>query len=213
MKQVILEYIHRPNKTEVGYGKNTHDSYLKLASPIENSKIFTMDKTEAFYNSAYDKMCTFKAIKYNSGGKEYRLTKLGEVRKSILIECGDDMIFRRVILNGKEILQLDINHYNKVMIYSASKGKFTVVYPERLPNWNEDGTTFHAIYKGKNCKVEIPFLEKRHKRSDSPDVTPLYGITINGIPYEGNTLYINIEGSIPCIEEKCKWELHEFSNI
>jgi hypothetical protein len=90
----VLEYIHRPNKTEVGVGTNTNDSYLKLAPAIETSPIFTMNTEEFFYNAEYNRNCLFKAVKYTSGGKEYRLTKLGAVKSSIKIECGDEMIFR-----------------------------------------------------------------------------------------------------------------------
>lgn len=117
----VLEYIHRPNKTEVGVGTNTNDSYLKLASAIETSPIFTMNTEEYFYNAEYHRNCLFKAVKYTSGGKEYRLTKLGAVKSSIKIECGDDMIFRRIEMGGETIKQLDVIHYNKTMAYSSSK--------------------------------------------------------------------------------------------
>lgn len=206
----VLEYIHRPNKTEVGVGTNTNDSYLKLAPAIESSPIFTMNKEEYFYNAENKKSCLFKAVKYNSGGKEYRLTKLGAVKAAITIECGDEMIFRRIERDGNSTLQLDVFHYNKTMAYSSSKGKFTLVYPERLPKWNIEGTSFHAKYKGKLCSVNISFLENRHKRSDSPDETALYSISINGNIYKGISLYINLEGDLPLLEEKCKWQLQDY---
>lgn len=212
MTMKVIEYIHRPNKTEVGVGTNTNDSYLKLAPPIESSPIFTMNEEETFYNKEYKKSCLFKAVKYKSGGKEYRLTKLGAVKAAIPIECGDEMVFRRIIEGDSSILQLDIYHYKKSMAYSASKGKYNFVYPERLPEWNKDtGTAFPAKYKGKVCMVKIDFLENKHKRSDSPDETALYGLSINGNAYKGSTLYINLEGDLPLLEEKCKWELHDYT--
>ncbi len=206
----VLEYIHRPNKTEVGVGTNTNDSYLKLAPAIETSPIFTMNTEEFFYNAEYHRNCLFKAVKYTSGGKEYRLTKLGAVKSSIKIECGDEMIFRRIETGEETIKQLDVIHYNKTMAYSSSKGKYTLVYPERLPNWNVEGTSFYAIFKGTQCEIVISFLENRHKRSDSPDETALYSITIGENIFNGSTLYINLEGSMPILEEKSKWQLNEF---
>ena len=184
----VLEYIHRPNKTEVGVGTNTNDSYLKLAPAIETSPIFTMNTEEFFYNAEYHRNCLFKAVKYTSG----------------------EMIFRRIETGEETIKQLDVIHYNKTMAYSSSKGKYTLVYPERLPNWNVEGTSFYAIFKGTQCEIVISFLENRHKRSDSPDETALYSITIGENIFNGSTLYINLEGSMPILEEKSKWQLNEF---
>ena len=120
------------------------------------------------------------------------------------------MIFRRIETGEETIKQLDVIHYNKTMAYSSSKGKYTLVYPERLPNWNVEGTSFYAIFKGTQCEIVISFLENRHKRSDSPDETALYSITIGENIFNGSTLYINLEGSMPILEEKSKWQLNEF---
>ena len=56
----------------------------------------------------------------------------------------------------------------------------------------------------------LAVLENRHKRSDSPDETALYSITTGENIFNGSTLYINLEGSMPILEEKSKWQLNEF---
>ena len=112
-------------------------------------------------------------------------------------------------MGGETLKQLDVIHYNKTMAYSSSKGKYTFVYPERLPNWSVEGTSFNAIFKGMQCKIAISFLGNKHKRSDSPDETALYSITIGENIFRGSTLYINLEGTMPILEEKSKWQLNE----
>lgn len=155
----ILEYIHRPNKTEVGVGTNTNDSYLKLSTAIEESEMFLKNKEEKFLHSQSGEDVIFKAIKYQTGSKEYRLTKLGAVRTRFDIECGDELIFRREVSDKYIQPVFEIKKFKKTMFYPSSKGRYILVYAERLPNWNEDGKTELAVwYKGSKESLEISFL-------------------------------------------------------
>ncbi|MGI5933122.1 MAG: hypothetical protein ACOX8G_11430, partial [Eubacterium sp.] len=44
----ILEYIHRPNRTELGLS-GCHDSYLKLSDEIYHEDMFKINEEEDFF--------------------------------------------------------------------------------------------------------------------------------------------------------------------
>lgn len=177
----MLEYIHRPNKTEVGVGTNTNDSYLKLSALIEESEMFLQNEDEKFLHFQSGEEVVFKAVKYQSGGKEYRLTKLGAVRTRFDIECGDELIFRREVSDENIQPIFEIKKFKKTMFYPSSKGRYILVYPERLPNWDEDGKTeLFVWYKGNKVSLEISFLERKKARADSPDFTDYYSVMLAG---------------------------------
>lgn len=206
----ILEYIHRPNKTEVGVGTNTNDSYLKLSTAIEESEMFLKNKEEKFLHSQSGEDVIFKAIKYQTGSKEYRLTKLGAVRTRFDIECGDELIFRREVSDKYIQPVFEIKKFKKTMFYPSSKGRYILVYAERLPNWNEDGKTELAVwYKGSKESLEISFLERKKARADSPDFTDYYSVLMNGNELNRQTFCLSYRKGEMYFEAYDKWKFNE----
>lgn len=206
----ILEYIHRPNKTEVGVGTNTNDSYLKLSSTIENSEMFLVNQDEKFLHFQSGKEVTFKAIKYQTGSKEYRLTKLGAVRTLFDIECGDELIFRREVSNQYIQPFFEIKKFKKTMFYPSSKGRYIIIYPERLPNWKEDGITKITVwYKGCKVSLEISFIERKKARLDSPDFTDFYSVSLAGNELSKQTYCLSYQKDEMHFDEYDKWSFNE----
>lgn len=206
----ILEYIHRPNKTEVGVGTNTNDSYLKLSTAIEESEMFLKNKEEKFLHSQSGEEVIFKAIKYQTGSKEYRLTKLGAVRTRFDIECGDELIFRREVSDKYIQPVFEIKKFKKTMFYPSSKGRYILVYAERLPNWDEDGKTELAVwYKGSKESLEISFLERKKARADSPDFTDYYSVLMNGNELNRQTFCLSYRKGEMYFEAYDKWKFNE----
>lgn len=207
----VLEYIHRPNKTEVGVDKNIHDTYLKLPLELESSDIFKKGVDDEFFNHSINDNLVFKAIKYTSGTKEYRLTKLGAVREKIELECGDDLIFRREI--GEGVLSkpiFEVNHYKKTMFYPITKDEYAVVYPERIPGWNEENETLvNVMFNGNEINLKIKFVAWKKKRSDSPDVTPFYNISLNGRTLSKDVFCLKFEKGRMVLETQEKWSYSE----
>lgn len=206
----ILEYIHRPNKTEVGVGTNTNDSYLKLSTAIEESEMFLKNKEEKFLHPQSGEDVIFKAIKYQTGSKEYRLTKLGAVRTRFDIECGDELIFRREVSDKYIQPVFEIKKFKKTMFYPSSKGRYILVYAERLPNWDEDGKTELAVwYKGSKETLEISFLERKKARADSPDFTDYYSVLMNGNELNRQTFCLSYRKGEMYFEAYDKWKFNE----
>lgn len=208
----IVEYIHRPNKTEVGVGTNTNDSYLKLSPSIEDSEIFQQNEEEYFLEPQSGDRVLFKAVKYQTGGKEYRLTKLGAVRMQYDIECGDELIFRREIGTLKKQPIFEIHKFPKVMFYYASKGNYQIAYPERFSNWKPDGDTIiDVLYHGQRMPLMIKFKESKSKRADSPDLTTFYTLELNGNVLQSQTFCLSFENECPTLREYNKWEYNEIT--
>ena len=206
----ILEYIHRPNKTEVGVGTNTNDSYLKLSATIEATEMFLQNQEERFLHIQSGEEVIFKAIKYKTGSKEYRLTKLGAVRTRFGIECGDELIFRRELSEKYTQPFFEIKKFKKTMFYHASKKQYILVYPERLPNWDESGTTeLFVWYKGCKVALEISFSDRKKARADSPDFTDYYSVSLAGKELYKQSYCLSYREGEMYIEEYDKWKFNE----
>lgn len=206
----ILEYIHRPNKTEVGVGTNTNDSYLKLSSVIEESEMFLKNEEEKFLHIQSGEEVVFKAIKYKTGSKEYRLTKLGAVRTHFDIECGDELVFRREISDKYIQPIFEIKKFKKTMFYPSSKGRYILVYPERLPNWEENGETDLLVwYKGMKFLLEISFIERTKARADSPDFTDYYSVSLHGKELNKQSYCLSYRKGELHFDEYEKWTFNE----
>ena len=195
----ILEYIHRPNQTEIGIG-STHDAYLLLPPKLAGSEMFVEGEEEAFLHIASNTKVVLKAIKYMTGSKDFRLTKFGDVRNQLNIECGDELVFRRELGSTPSVPTLETHHFPKVMLYPFShysKDEYVVVHSHRIPNWNATGETILKVrYKGTFQQIRFVYIGEKKKRADSPKTTAAYKIFI------GSTLLS--EGEDYCISFKTK---------
>lgn len=219
----IIEYIHRPNKTEVGVETNTNDTYLKLPRELEKlkSEIFFINKDNDFIvrsnkedellDSQKNVKVSLYAKKYSSGEKEYRLTKLGTVRKRFNIECGDELVFRREIGSMNRIPSLEIHKFSKVLFYALKNGnEYQIVYPEKIKNWNSDKTTaIEILYHGQESQLVISFNEAKRARKDSPNDTRYYTVELNGTLLKQQTYCLSFETNRPTLREYNKWEYNE----
>lgn len=208
MMQRILEYIHRPNKTEVGVETNTNDSYLKLAPAIEKTDMFVPNEVESFLYLQKGEEVIFKAVKYPSNN-EYRLTKLGAVRKRFDIKCGDELVFRKVISDGSVQRFFEIKKFEKTMFYLSSKKRYILINPNLLPDWKEDGVGLTVWYKGRKVSLEISFVEKKPARSDSPTPTDYYCLKLAGTELSGKSYCLSKRNGEMHFDECVKWTFNE----
>lgn len=210
MMQRILEYIHRPNKTEVGVGTNTNDSYLKLAPAIEKTEMFVPNEVERFLYLQTGEEVIFKAVKYNTeSNKEYRLTKLGAVRERFHIECGDELVFRKVISDESVQRFFEIKKFEKTMFYLASNKRYILINPNLLPDWKEDGVGLTVWYKGRKVSLEISFVEKKPARKDSPTLTDYYYLKLAGKQLAGKSYCLSKRKGEMHFDECVKWTFNE----
>lgn len=212
MIEKVIEYIHRPNVTEVGVGTNTNDCYLKLSTAVENSEMFKKNKEEQFYNAETDSFVLLKAVKYDTpSNSEYRLTKLGAVRKVLNIECGDELVFRREIgIESAPIFEL--HKFNKVMFYPHNKKCYSVLYANKISGWNPRGSNhLDVFYKGNSHALHIDFLFDKKKRSDSPNTTPLYSLSVEYLTLPSKTYCLFYVKNQTILKEYDKWELNEIT--
>ena len=210
MMQRILEYIHRPNKTEVGVGTNTNDSYLKLAPAIEKTEMFVQNEVESFLYLQTGEEVIFKAVKYNTkSNKEYRLTKLGAVRERFHIECGDELVFRKVISDESVQRFFEIKKFEKTMFYLSSKKRYILINPNLLPDWKENKVELTVWYKGREVLLEIFSEGKDTARSDSPTLTDYYCLKLAGTELSGKSYCLSkIKGEMH-FDECVKWTFNE----
>ena len=206
----ILEYIHRPNKTEVGVGTNTNDSYLKLAPAIKETEMFVPNEDESFLYLPTSEEVIFKAVKYNTkSNKEYRLTQLGAVRERFNIECGDELVFRKVI-SGESVQRFfEIKKFEKTMFYSARNQQYILINPIILPGWKDNGVELTVWYKGRKVSLKISFKERRKARRDSPTLTDYYCLTLAGEQLSGKTYCLSKRKGEMHFGECVKWTFNE----
>ena len=186
----IIQYVHRPNRTELGQA-NTHETYLLVDAKTDLSDIFPIGvetkvkdvKTGSIYN-----------LKSSGGnGSEFRINQMGSIYRDYSVMSGDEITITHFETDGKTKNVVSVKTYNRVVIIIDGKG-VEIINIERLADYliGDHEYSLPINYQGKDAILKIAFLESKKKRSDSPTETDYYSISFDDAPLPKNTYYLNI---------------------
>jgi hypothetical protein len=186
----IIQYVHRPNRTELGQA-NTHETYLLVDAKTDLSDIFPIGvetkvkdvKTGNIYN-----------LKSSGGnGSEFRINQMGSIYRDYSVMSGDEITITHFETDGKTTNVVSVKNYNRVVIIIDGKG-VEIINIERLADYliGDREYSLPVNYQGKDAILKIAFLESKKKRSDSPSETDYYSISFDDAPLPKNTYYLNI---------------------
>ena len=183
----LIQYIHRPNMTELGMG-NTHETYMLVQSGIDLSCIFPPSVNVQVKDASGKHYFLKSAV-----GNEFRVNQLGELYRDYNVMPGDEIIITKVYKGQQSEVCLNVNKFNRVVLLVGTNGT-EVVNIDRLKNYvGPDGVVKLKIYdRGAQNNLEISFFESRKKRSDSPNETDFYNVNINGNRLANGTYYLTI---------------------
>ena len=187
-KTRIVQYVHRPNSTELGLG-NTHETYMLINSDIDLSELFP-ESVEVTVEDT-DTQKTYKLKSAN--GREFRVNQMGEIYRDHNVSPGDEILITQISKDGNTKLCITAKKYNRVVLMVGSNGA-EIANINRLNDVISGGKSYHMnIYdRGKQQILEISFKEAKKKRSDSPSTTDYYNVTVDGASLPTGTYYLTL---------------------
>ena len=184
----IIQYTHRPNKTELGMG-NTHETYMLISSNTDLSGVFPSGIDVLVEDSDSKKQYILKS----SSGSEFRVNQMGEIYRDHNLQPGDEIIITHITNGLSTKTYVSIRNFNRVVLVVGSNGTEVINIDRLLSHQIEDGKYALNTYdRGLQNKLNIAFKESRKKRSDSPNATDYYIVTMNDDSLPNGTYYLNI---------------------
>ena len=212
----ILQYIHRPNLTELGMG-NTHDRYL--VGPEDKLKqIFPLGVTIEVVDVYSDKKYSLYSKFENN---EFRIKLMGDICDDYHLEPGDEVIFTRYESKEGTKTSLQIVECGRVFLNPGKRENgiikdFEIVNLARLPRFSkESGYSCEYSFLGVKHGIKIEFSETRRKRTDSPVLTDFYTITYDGKLLESKNspiYYLSIRNDSVILKSLQKYEFNVLMN-
>ncbi len=206
----IIQYIHRPNNTELGKG-NTHESYMLIPSNIDVSSIFPSSVEVVVTDSISGKKYRLKS----ASGKEFRVNQMGDFYRDYSVNQGDEIIITNVNNGTDNKRFISIRKFERVAIITSSKGS-EIINIEKLDDCKQSDGSYHiTLYQnGMYSTMKISFLSSQRKRSDSPNTTDYYDVAINGNPITVGTHYITLGQKNTFSDlQKCEYSEVEFDDL
>jgi len=196
----IIQYIHRPNNTELGKG-NTHETYMLIGADIDLTTLFPIGVEVSVKDSKKD--VTYPLM--SSSGSEFRVNKMGPIYRDYSMCEGDEVWITKVFGDSDETpINIEIKTYNRVLM-TVSSGGATFGDLERLSSFGDKdkGYNIPLTCNGKSSVLDVSFKESKKKRSDSPIDTDFYSVVFDGEAVKNGTYLIDISTSELLPYKKC----------
>ncbi len=212
----IIQYIHRPNLTELGMG-NTNDKYL--VCPESEAKIFFPEGKETLvYDEDNDKIYTLYSKIENS---EFRVKRLSEIFDNYQMDPGDELVFTRYEIDSSVTIKVRVNECGRIFLNQGKRESglikdFEIINLERFPGFSKNVPYDNSYtYMGEEHRLEISFSQNRPKRTDSPQNTDFYTVKYDGKELENiknSYYYLTIRKGIAILKMLPKYEIKVLLN-
>ena len=167
-----VQVIKKVNNTELGKAA-THETYVLVPQELNVSDLFEeLEKKYKFVDKVTNKTYELRL----TSGREKRIVGLGPFYRDHDVFAGDEMLFeKRVKTPGDIDYFVSVNKFNSIVVFQKKKNAFAVLTPERLdPLVNKE---FQDLY---GRTIQISLLGEFKMREDSPDLTKLYDVLLDG---------------------------------
>lgn len=187
-KTRIVQYVHRPNSTELGQG-NTHETYMLINSETDLSELFPVSVEVTVEDTDTKKSYKLKS----ANGREFRVNQMGEIYRDHNVLPGDEILITQITKEGNTKHCVTVKNYNRVVLMVGSNGT-EIVNINRLDSAisGENKYSLDIYDRGNHNTLEISFKEAKKKRSDSPTTTNYYNVTVNGSSLPNGTYYLSL---------------------
>ena len=209
MRTRIIQYLHRPNGTELGL-TGTHDTYLLIKSDIDLHGLFPVGIQQEFIDVETQKPYFLKSAE----SREFRVNQMGEFYRDKGLRPGDDIVIQKIISQSNEEannskLFISAQRFNRITFIKNRQG-YDIANLDVLPNFTEQQKKYEIIicWNGEIGTLRIEFATSDYKRSDSPEKTDYYRILFNDDPITDKHLILTL-GEINVLSPFEKYEYHE----
>lgn len=184
----IIQYIHRPNMTELGLG-NTHETYLLVDTKTDMSKVFPPGKDVTVEDPLTGKSYVLKSSKPS----EFRINQMGPIYRDYNIKPGDEIIITHYETDGDIRNILSVNNFARVCFISNGKSTEIINF-DRLQSFlqSDNSYSLRANVDGIDKNIKIVFLESKKKRADSPNETNYYKVTLDDVQLPNGKYYLTV---------------------
>ena len=201
----IIQYIHRPNMTELGMG-NTHETYLLVDSKTDMSKVFPPGKEVTVEDAHTRKAYVLKS----SIPSEFRINQMGPIYRDYNIMPGDEIVITHYESEDEIKNVLTVNNFARVCLVTSG-GKTEIINFDRLHSFLQSDNTYSLKLNvdGYEKTIKIVFLESKKKRSDSPNETDYYKVTLDDIELPNGKYYLSVRDPFSLIPSLPKSEYNQ----
>ena len=201
----IIQYIHRPNMTELGLG-NTHETYMLVDTKTDMSEVFPPGKEVTVVDPTRGNTYNLKSTK----NSEFRINQMGSIYRDYNVKPGDEIVITHFNTDGDIKNVITVRKYNRVGI-SVNGSLSEIVNLERLNQFSDINRTysFNIIKDGVEKKMNIKYLESKKKRSDSPSETDYYEISLGGTSLPNGKYFINLDDELTIVPKPPKSEFNK----
>jgi len=184
----LIQYIHRPNTTELGMG-NTHETYMLISSNTDISTVFPNGVDVKVRDVVSGKSYILKA----SIGREFRVNQMGELYRDFNVHPGDEIIITKIEKESSFDICVNVKQYSRVVLIVTSKGT-EIINVNRLEPYMIAQNEYEVklFDRGNYNTLTISYKEALYKRNDSPTTTDFYDATINGEKIPNGTYYLTL---------------------
>mgnify|MGYP002623242206 CR=1 FL=1 len=188
----LIQYIHRPNATEIGMG-NTHETYMLIGADTDLSALFPPSVDVKVRDSLSGKNYYLKA----ANGREFRVNQMGELYRDYNILPGDEIVITRIEKGLSFDVVVNVKQYQRVVMNVSSKGT-ELVNISRLDPYSVGNNSFEIRVsdRGNLNTLKISFKGAFNKRNDSPTTTDYYDVSIDGETLANGTYYLTIGNNV-----------------
>ena len=203
----IIQYVHRPNNTELGKG-NTHETYMLIPTNYDVTSIFPISVDTKVVDKEKGKSYYLKS----AFSREFRVNQMGEIYRDYNVSQGDEIVITSISNLGVKTNLLTVRKYNRVIIAVTDKGA-TLGNEERLQQYITNEKQFSVqIYESGNYKqLDIIYEGSKKKRQDSPVESDFYSVTIGGVPLPNGVYYLTLSEEKISLSTLPKCEYNEIN--
>ena len=201
----IIQYIHRPNMTELGLG-NTHETYLLVDTKTDMSKVFPPGKDVTVEDPITGKSYVLKSSK----SSEFRINQMGPIYRDYNIKPGDEIIITHYETDGDIRNIISVNNFARVC-FITNGNSTEIINFDRLQGFlqSDNSYSLKASVDGIDKNIKIVFLESKKKRADSPNETNYYKVTLDDVQLPNGKYYLTVTDPFSLIPSLPKSEYNQ----
>lgn len=196
----IIQLVKQLNNTELGKG-GTHDTYMLIPNEVDITDLFPCPNVNVKFTY---KLNGEEVIVRHTIGREKRIVGLGKFYSKYDVCAGDEVVLEKRIIGDKVLHLIGLTKKKNTVVFQKLKNGFEVLTPERLDMLSEE------VYIEDNGVLEVEYIGEQRKRADSPELTKIYNIKINGksITEDYNTkeiIELELYDKIVRLKRFCSW--------
>lgn len=173
-----IQLIKQLNNTELGKG-GTHETYILIPQDLDVSDLFEEINKEYTYKDK--KSGKYYTIRLTSA-REKRIVGMGPYYTENNVVAGDQVLLeKRVFENGKSDYFIEFNRAENTVYFQKVKNFFELLNTGVGLELNDS-----AFVDPEGRAIKIEYHGEIQKRKDSPSMTRVYNISINGDNIQSN---------------------------